>query len=83
MGGLFAAYLFIQQLSVFVTIIQLRSDASITKPILLMSISMVFLVGLGYTLMVGLDGLSRRRLFQKAAENQVYHAHDDESSETH
>ena len=66
-GGVVTAYLFIEQLSVFVTTIQFGIDANLTKNVSLLIIAFLFLIGFGYTLFVGLQGFARRQLYLNAS----------------
>ncbi|WP_020409517.1 hypothetical protein [Hahella ganghwensis] len=65
-GGVVTAYLFIEQLSILVTSIQFGIDANLTKNISLLIISLLFLLGFGYTFFIGLQGFSRRQLYLSA-----------------
>ncbi len=65
-GGVVTAYLFIEQLSAFVTIIQFGIDANLTKNVSLLIIALLFLIGFGYTLFIGLQGFARRQLYLNA-----------------
>ncbi|OZG73868.1 hypothetical protein BTA51_08760 [Hahella sp. CCB-MM4] len=62
-GGLVTAYLFIEQLSILVTSIQFGIDANLTKNVSLLIISLLFLLGFGYTLFIGFQGFSRRQIY--------------------
>ena len=64
-GSTFATYLFLQQALEINEIIQLSPNLSYTKPVTLLSLSFFLLAGLGYTLIMGVNGLLKRRLFKK------------------
>ncbi|MBU6952526.1 MULTISPECIES: hypothetical protein [unclassified Hahella] len=67
-GGLITAYLFIEQLSIFVTVVQFNIERNLTQNIVLLVVSLLFLAGFGYTLYTGMQGLAKRKFYLKAPQ---------------